>query len=166
MNIIAVIKSLLENIIFLSTVSSLFIAQVFKILFFILHPKTKIKQLKLLETLLWRTGGMPSSHSAVVCSLAASAGIKEGFDSNIFVISLIFAMIVLRDALGVRRSAGIQAKALNNLGKQTAQKIEIDFHSVKEIQGHTPPEVIVGSLLGIAIAVGYYFILVNTVRFQ
>jgi acid phosphatase family membrane protein YuiD len=166
MTIIAVLKSLLGNLIFLSTISSLFLAQVFKILYFILHPKTKIKNIKIIETLLWRTGGMPSSHSAVVCSLAASAGIKEGFDSNLFVISLIFAMIVLRDALGVRRSAGIQAKELNSLGNQVAKKTGIEFHSVKEIQGHTPLEVIVGSILGISIAIVYHFVLLYIAHIQ
>jgi acid phosphatase family membrane protein YuiD len=58
--------------------------------------------------------------------------------------------------MGVRRSAGLLAKALNNLGKQTAEKTAFDFRPVKEIQGHTPLEVIVGGLLGVFIAAGLY----------
>ena len=72
-----------------------------------------------------------------------------------FVFCLFFALVVLRDALGVRRAAGIQAKALNKLGKQVANKIGLEFHSIKEIQGHTPMEVLVGAILGIFIAAGY-----------
>ena len=149
------IKSLFQNQIFLSTVSSLFISQIVKMLFLVLTTKHR-KKLDVIETVIWRTGGMPSSHSAVVCSLATSAGLYEGVDSNFFVISLILAMIVLRDAVGVRRAAGLQAKALNNLGKQSAKITGLDFNSVKEIQGHTPLEVMVGSLLGILIAVVFY----------
>ncbi|MCL1958029.1 MAG: divergent PAP2 family protein, partial [Spirochaetes bacterium] len=79
--------------------------------------------------------------------------IKEGIDSNYFVFSLVLAMVVLRDSLGVRRAAGLQAKAINSLGKQSAEKNGLEFHSVKEIQGHTPLEVLVGALLGILIAI-------------
>jgi acid phosphatase family membrane protein YuiD len=57
--------------------------------------------------------------------------------------------------LGVRRAAGLQARALNNLGKQIAEKLDMGFHPVKEIQGHTPIEVLVGSLLGIFVAAGF-----------
>lgn len=156
MEIIATLQSLLGNIIFLSTVTSLFTAQVLKFLVDFFKNKIIKKDINVLETLFWRTGGMPSSHSAVVCAMCASTGIKEGFDSDLFVFSLIFAMVVLRDALGVRRAAGIQAKTLNNLGKQTAEKTGIEFASVKEIQGHTPIEVIVGAILGIVISIIYH----------
>ena len=149
------IKSLFQNQIFLSTVSSLFIAQILKMIFLVIKGKNK-KKWDVIETVIWRTGGMPSSHSAVVCCLATSTGLHEGIDSNFFVLCLVLAMIVLRDAVGVRRAAGLQAKALNNLGKQSAKITGLDFSSVKEIQGHTPLEVLVGSLLGILIAVVFY----------
>ncbi|GHV95700.1 hypothetical protein AGMMS50293_20200 [Spirochaetia bacterium] len=98
---------------------------------------------------------MPSSHSAVVCSLTASVAFVEGIASNLFVFSFWFTLVVLRDALGVRRAAGLQAKALNNLGRQTADKAGVDFHAVKEIQGHSPLEVVVGCFLGVFIAAGF-----------
>ena len=146
------LKSLFSNMIFLSTVSSLFIAQVLKLVFYLIRNKKK-KKWEAIETVLWRTGGMPSSHSAVVCSLATATGIVEGISSTYFIISLVFALVVLRDSVGVRRAAGLQAKALNTLGKQFAKFTGQDFNSVKEIQGHTPLEVLVGSCLGIVIAV-------------
>jgi len=145
------IKSLLENKIFLSTVSGLIVAQVLKMVFYLLTSK-KRKKWEAIETMIWRTGGMPSSHSAVVCAMATSVGIYEGINSNLFIFCLVFAMVVLRDAVGVRRAAGLQARALNNLGKQSAKLTGVEFRSVKEIQGHTPLEVLVGSLLGVAIA--------------
>lgn len=154
------IKSLFENIVFLSTFTSLCIAQISKMVIFVLTNKTKSKnKWEAIETMIWRTGGMPSSHSAIVCSLTTSAAISEGISSNFFVFSLIFSLVVLRDALGVRRAAGIQAKTLNTLGKQSAEKIGVEFNSVKEIQGHTPLEVVVGALLGIIISIVYYLIL-------
>jgi len=151
----AAIKSLFENRIFLSTVSSLVIAQVLKMVFYLLTSR-KRKKWDAIETMIWRTGGMPSSHSAVVCALVTSVGIKHGIDSDFFIFCLVFALIVLRDAVGVRRAAGLQARALNNLGKQSAKLTGLEFHSVKEIQGHTPLEVLVGSLLGIVIAFCFY----------
>ena len=151
------IKSLFENIIFLSTVTSLFAAQFLKGVFFLFSSK-KIKLKDVFETMIWRTGGMPSSHSAIVCALATSTGIKEGISSNFFIFSLVFTMIVLRDSLGVRRSAGIQAKALNTLGKQTAEKTGLEFKTVKEIQGHSILEVFVGAFLGILIAVIFFLL--------
>jgi len=109
-----------------------------------------------IQTAIWSTGGMPSSHSALVCSLTTSAGIKQGISSDFFIFSLIFALVVLRDSLGVRRAAGLQAKALNALGKQAAEKLGLEFNPVQEINGHTMLEVLVGGILGVLIAVGFY----------
>ncbi|MDR3020797.1 MAG: divergent PAP2 family protein [Treponema sp.] len=153
----AAFKSLFENIIFLSTITSLCTAQVLKMILYLLTQKSK-KSWEAIETMIWRTGGMPSSHSAVVCSLATSAAMKEGIASNFFIICFIFAMVVLRDSMGVRRSAGLQAKALNELGKQTAEITGLQFKSVKEIQGHSFLEVFAGAILGILIAVFYHLI--------
>jgi acid phosphatase family membrane protein YuiD len=143
-----------ENPIFLSTVSSLFIAQVTKSIIFLLSRRRRSVR-EAIEIAIWHTGGMPSSHSAVVCALATSVAFIEGIGSNVFVFAFWFALVVLRDSLGVRRSAGLQAKALNSLGRQSAEKTGLDFHPVKEIQGHAPLEVVVGGLLGIFIAAGF-----------
>jgi len=152
MNAAMALKSLFLNKVFLSAVSSICIAQVLKLVFYLLSTK-KRKKWDAIETMIWRTGGMPSSHSAVVCALATSVGLVEGISSNLFVFCLVFAMVVLRDSVGVRRTAGLQAKALNNLGRQSAKLTGLEFRPVKEIHGHTPLEVFVGSCLGIVIAI-------------
>ena len=148
------LRSLFVNNIFLATAASLCTAQVLKMIFFIITNKGG-RVLDAITTVVWRTGGMPSSHSAVVCALVTSVGFKEGVSSNLFIFSIWFALVVLRDALGVRRAAGLQAKALNFLGRQFMEKTGVDFHAVKEIQGHSPLEVAVGAFLGICIATGF-----------
>ena len=150
---LASFKALFENMIFLSTLLSLCGAQVLKGVIYILSGRKKKKR-ELVEIFIWRTGGMPSSHAAVVSSLCTSVAFIEGIASNLFVFSFWFALVVLRDAMGVRRSTGLLSKGLNNLGKQVAEKTELNFHPVKEIQGHTPLEVVIGGLLGIFIAAG------------
>jgi len=94
-------------------------------------------------------GGMPSSHSAVVTSLATLIGKSQGLDSPIFALSVIFALIVMYDAAGVRRAAGKQAKLLNKIvntpGLTTLQVQE----KLVEVLGHSPVEVGVGAIIGI-----------------
>ena len=98
-------------------------------------------------------GGMPSSHTAVVTSLTAMIGKYEGFDSSIFALSLIFAMVVMYDAAGVRRAAGKQAQLLNKIietpGLTTGQVSE----KLVEVLGHTPIQVIVGAIIGIIVGI-------------
>jgi len=148
-------KAIFENMIFLSTLLSLCSAQVLKGVIYILNGRRRKKR-ELVGVVVWRTGGMPSSHAAVVSSLCTSIAFVEGIASNLFVFSFWFALVVLRDAMGVRLSTGLLAKGLNNLGKQVSEKTELDFHPVKEIQGHTPIEVVIGGLLGIFIAAGLH----------
>lgn len=95
------------------------------------------------------TGGLPSSHSAVVIALATSLGFKQGFDSDVFILAFFLASIVIRDAVGVRLSNGEQAKTLNTLGKEVSTKLGTDFSPVKEINGHTSFEVFVGAMIGL-----------------
>jgi uncharacterized protein len=146
-------KALFENKIFLSSICSLCTAQILKSILYLIKRRRK-KSREVVEILIWRTGGMPSSHAALVSSLCTSLAFVRGIASDLFIFSFWFALVVLRDAMGIRRSAGLLAKALNNLGKQAAETTGLDFHAVKEIQGHTPMEVIVGTSLGIFIATG------------
>lgn len=94
-------------------------------------------------------GGMPSSHSAVVTSIATLIGKSEGLDSPIFALAVIFALVVMYDAAGVRRAAGKQAKLLNKIvntpGLTTVQVQE----KLVEVLGHSPVEVLVGAIIGI-----------------
>jgi acid phosphatase family membrane protein YuiD len=148
------LRPLFENVIFLSALTSWFLAQIIKVLV-ILFNRRKKRLRELVEIVIWRTGGMPSSHTATVASLTVAVAIHDGLDSSLFAMCFFFALIVIRDATGVRRSSGLQAKALNLLGKKTGEQLGFDYSPVKEIQGHTPLEVIVGALLGIFIAAAY-----------
>jgi acid phosphatase family membrane protein YuiD len=101
---------------------------------------------------------MPSSHGAMVSAMTTSIAIKEGIQSYLFAFSVFMALIIMRDAMGVRRSAGIQAKSLNSLGKSMEERMGVEYHAVKEVQGHTPLEVVIGALLGIFIAAAYAYL--------
>ena len=98
-------------------------------------------------------GGMPSSHSAVVTSIATAVGIARGFYSVEFAVSTFFAFIVMTDAAGVRRAAGRQAAVLNKIVQDMISGGKnLSSEKLKELLGHTPFEVIIGALLGILIA--------------
>lgn len=110
-------------------------------------------------------GGMPSGHSATVTSLAVMCGLSPsgGFDSAVFGLATIFAIVVMHDALGVRRETGKQAvsiikmaELLNDYFSERDEIIKTD--KLKVLVGHTPLQVVCGSLLGAAIAIAYYFI--------
>lgn len=95
-------------------------------------------------------GGMPSSHAAVVTSLATLIGKNEGVDTPLFALSVIFAFVVMYDAAGVRRAAGKQAKLLNKIVETPGLKMEEVQEKLVEVLGHTPTQVIVGAIIGIA----------------
>ncbi len=101
-----------------------------------------------------RSGGMPSSHTALVTSLATSVGILRGLNSVEFAIAAVFASIVMYDAAGVRRSVGQQSIILNRILRELRERRPRDVeHDVRELIGHTPFQVFSGGLLGIGIAV-------------
>lgn len=102
------------------------------------------------------TGGMPSSHAAGVTALAASVGLTFGFDSALFAVTIVFTLIVLFDAQGVRRATGRQAEALNKILDDLYWKKHIQEDRLKELIGHTPIQVIAGILLGIMVTMLYY----------
>ncbi len=98
-------------------------------------------------------GGMPSSHSAVVCSLATLVGKDMGFSSAEFGIAFILAIIVMYDAAGVRRAAGKQAKLLNKIVATPGLSALQVQEKLVEVLGHTPLEVIVGAVIGVAVGI-------------
>ena len=146
---------LITNPVFLSLVFSWFSAQFIKTLIMLLSGK--VHSLKeLLELMFWKTGGMPSSHTSLVMSLCVSIGFRNGITSDIFILSTAFALVVVRDALGVRRSSGLQTRSLNELGQQLKKKGLIDdFTPLKEVHGHKPAEVIMGCFLGIFVGMAF-----------
>lgn len=102
--------------------------------------------------------GMPSGHSAMVISLATITGLKIGWDSPVFAISFIFALVIIRDALGLRRFLGEQGKILNTLVQDLSEDKMLDekYPHLIERTGHTPAQVIVGSIIGFLVsAIGY-----------
>jgi hypothetical protein len=109
---------------------------------------------KLDLTYLTTGGGMPSSHSALVCACAVSAAFETGLDSPVFAVAAVLAFIVMYDAAHVRLETGKQAKVLNqlmrNLGEGRPETFEEDL---KELIGHTPLQVAVGAVLGVAVGV-------------
>jgi len=98
------------------------------------------------------SGGMPSSHSSMVCAMLMVIGFREGFSSSVFALAFCFACVVMYDAAGVRRSAGKNAAVLNHLLDGLAGKgFEFDEERLKELVGHTPIQVSAGALLGILV---------------
>ncbi|KAI3426775.1 uncharacterized protein J3R85_009643 [Psidium guajava] len=107
------------------------------------------------------SGGMPSSHSATVTALAVAIGFQDGFRGTSFAIALILALVVMYDATGVRLQAGRQAEVLNQIVYELpAEHPLAESRPLRELLGHTPPQVIAGGLLGIITAsVGHMIIL-------
>ncbi len=136
-----------QNPILIACIFSWFSAQFIKTVIKLFSGRVhSIKEL--FELLLWRTGSMPSSHAALVACLCISIGFHSGFDSDVFVLALGLYLITVRDAVGVRRSNGIHGKMINVIGKALDDRKIVSFSPIKEVQGHTPMEVIIGSLLG------------------
>ncbi len=139
-----------QNRILLASLVSCLLAQVLKILF---HKFMK-KEWDVTRCI--GSGGMPSSHSSSVCTLATCIGIEYGFASSLFAIVVVFSLIVMYDAAGVRKAAGEQAKILNRIIKKFEhQEFQID-KELKEFIGHTKPEVWAGAALGILIGILFY----------
>ncbi len=125
-----------------------FLAQFYKVISSIIIDK------KLNMKRLWETGGMPSSHSSTVSALTTAVGISKGVSSPLFAICLVFAVIVMHDASGIRRAAGKQAGVLNRLGESLSKMFDEGYvqEQLKELLGHTPVEVLIGAMLGVSVA--------------
>ena len=109
-------------------------------------------------SVLIETGGMPSSHSALVTGTAAGVGLQLGFDDPVFALASTIAFIVMYDASGIRRSAGLTAAKVNQITKDNCNELSSEI-TLKESLGHTKIEVLVGSVLGPIVALpGIFFI--------
>ena len=142
------LTELLDNQIFISAILGWFVAQVLKTLIHMIINK------KFVAERMVGSGGMPSSHSSTVCALATAAGMKYGGGSYEFARAIMLAIIVMYDAMGVRRETGKQGRVLNemleiftNMGNQISAE-----EKLKEFVGHTPLQVLMGAILGIIIA--------------
>ncbi len=142
------LQDVFQNKIFVSAALGWMVAQVLKTIIYLIINKRFVAERMV------GGGGMPSSHSATVCALATAAGMRYGGGSFEFAVAAMFAIVVMYDAMGVRRETGIQAKVLNemmelltNMGKEMSAEDKL-----KELVGHTPLQVLMGAILGILIA--------------
>ncbi|KAK1301311.1 hypothetical protein QJS10_CPB12g00838 [Acorus calamus] len=156
------VAALMANPTFVSGALAWAVAQTMKVMFnFLLERRWDLG-------MLFSSGGMPSSHSALCMALTASVGIRHGPSDSLFPVCLCFSLIVMYDATGVRRHAGMQAEVrmsnmitieeppqtevLNKIIEDLFQGHPISQRKLKELLGHTPSQVIAGALLGIIIA--------------
>ncbi len=102
--------------------------------------------------LMMSPGGMPSSHSSSVTAAMLGVGLFEGFDTPLFGLAFVITMIVLYDAAGVRRQAGIQAHKINQIINELLQGHPLSQKQLQEVLGHTPLQVFMGFLLGIGVS--------------
>ena len=114
---------------------------------------TSVRQRRLNLRVLAETGGMPSSHSAIVSGLTAAIGVNAGPTTPVFAIALIFTFVVMYDAAGLRRAAGRQAEVLNRLVEDLVHMRGVQEARLRELLGHTPFEVLVGAVIGLAVGV-------------
>ncbi len=98
------------------------------------------------------TGGMPSAHSAMVCSLATTVGLTVGFGAPLFAVTLAFALVVMFDAQSFRRAAGQQARLLNQIVEELFKEHHFPEQKLAELLGHTRVEVFAGMITGIAVS--------------
>ena len=112
---------------------------------------TSWRQHRLNLRVLAETGGMPSSHAAIVMGMTTAVGKHAGVSSAAFAVALIFSFVVMYDAAGLRRAAGRQAAILNRLVEDLVHMRGMQEQKLRELLGHTPVEVVVGALLGIGV---------------
>lgn len=148
-----IISEILQNKILLLSLFSLILAQVLKVFTYLMI----FRDWNLARA--FGSGGMPSSHSSFVTTLATVIGFEKGFDSIYFAISAVGALIVMYDASGVRMAVGKQARVINELQRIisviVSEEMKID-EKLKELVGHTKLEVLMGAILGILVAtIGY-----------
>jgi acid phosphatase family membrane protein YuiD len=138
-------NDLFTNQVLVAAFTAWAIAQIIKVpLEYVLHRNLD-------WSLLLSSGGMPSSHSALVIGASVSIGLEEGFKTPLFALSSVLAMIVIYDAIGIRRQAGDHARVLNLMIDELFTGHPLAEKELKEVLGHTPREVIGGVVLGILV---------------
>ena len=143
-----ILLDITHNEIIVASFMAWLIAQVIKVVLVLL------KERRWDLSRMFGSGGMPSSHSALVVAMATAVGRLAGFSSTAFAIAVALAVIVMYDAANVRRAAGQQAELLNRIAEDFYRDKHIDGEKLKELLGHTPIEVAAGAVLGAL--VGWY----------
>jgi len=138
-------SSLFDNRVLIVSFLAWAIAQVSKIIYEL------IRERRLVLSRIVSSGGMPSSHSALVTALATAVGRVSGVQSPLFAVAVVLASIVMYDAAGVRRAVSIQARILNQMIDEAYEGHPIAEKRLRELIGHTPIQVFVGGLLGVIV---------------
>ncbi len=150
-----ILMDFLHNYVFWSAVLGWFSAQIIKTVIDLIYKKKMS-----FKTILFSSGGMPSSHSSTVVGLCVACAIQEGMGSAAFAITAVLAIVVMIDASGVRYETGEQAKILNKITKELfSGNPELMNTGLKELVGHTPFQVAMGAILGVAVAVVMAFVM-------
>ena len=147
-----IISSLLNNFTFVAVSISWFSAQTIKVIYYwILDKKFSLWHF-------FEAGGMPSAHSASVTALTLGIALTLGWGSPVFTTALVFALIVMYDATGMRRAAGKQAEILNKIVDDIYAGGKVKVEKLKEILGHDPIEVVAGASLAVIITLITYYV--------
>lgn len=145
-------QQLASNFVLHAVIISWFIAQCTKLIV------EWIRTRKLDLRLMMSAGGMPSSHSSSVTAAMLGVGLFEGFNTPLFGLAFVVTMIVLYDAAGVRRQAGIQAHKINQIINELLQGHPLSQKQLQEVLGHTPLQVFMGFLLGVVVALAVWYV--------
>lgn len=149
---VQIMQDLLSNFTFVAVVIAWFLAQAIKVIIY------RVKEGNWNFWHFFEAGGMPSAHSASVTSLTVAIALDAGFKSPLFTICLVFSLIVMYDATGVRRAAGKQAEILNKIVDDIYSMGKVRIEKLKEILGHDPIEVFAGASLAIIVTfIVYHF---------
>ncbi len=142
------LSGIFNNPVFIATVVASLMAQILKL------PMCYLQHKEWDWSLLFSTGGMPSSHSAVVTAAAIGVGHYAGFDTPLFGLAFAIASVVIYDATNIRRQAGFHAQQINRIIKEVftgeIKSVE-DFKELREVLGHSPAEALGGIILGILV---------------
>jgi len=144
------VNDLLTNRVLLTALAAWLIGQFIKMpVYYLLHRKWN-------WAILYSPGGFPSSHSCLITATTLSIGLFDGFNSPVFGLAVAMSMIVVYDAVSVRRQAGLQAKMINEIVRMIFAGQPIPQKQLREVLGHTPVEAFAGVILGILIALAVW----------
>jgi len=143
---IADLLAILRNSVLIAALATWALAQIIKL------PVEYVRTRHWNWALLFRAGGMPSSHSALVAAAAHGIGLTVGFDSPVFAGAVVLAVIVIYDATGIRRQAGLHAEVINAMIDDLVEGHPLRQEQLREVLGHSPMEAIMGMLMGVVLA--------------
>jgi uncharacterized protein len=146
------LKDLFSNNVLMTAIAAWVIGQLLKMPgYYLLHHKWN-------WGMIFSPGGLPSSHSSLITATTLSIGLYHGFSNPLFGLAMAISMIVIYDATGVRRQAGLHARVINEIMQEIFAGRPVPEKKLREVLGHTPVEAIAGILLGILIALSYWLL--------